>query len=168
MQRELESIIKNLDGKVLSINITDKMAELIDKNKNIIQCYRMDSKAGIGKGKKGKTIKIKKIRKKFKKKNIDYIICDYDGIRKYLNTFVKDSIYINNKKIYFYGNVDIELIKNKYDRYDTEIIINKYKNGFIICIDSSKAKNKYFKDLYYRIIDVTNDIIDYIGNILMG
>lgn len=168
MQRELNNIINSFDGKVLAINISSDLASKLEQNNNIIQCYMMDSSIGKGKGKKGKTIKIKKIGKKFKKKKIDYIICEYEGIKKYLNTFIKDSVYINSNKLYFYGNVDIDLIKKRYGRYDTDIVIKQYKDNYIVCIDNSKSKNNFIKDLCYRIMDNTNSLIEYIGDILMG
>lgn len=112
-----------------------------------------------------KTIKIKKIRKVFKKKKIDYIICNYDEINNYFNTFIKDSIYINKKKIYYFGNVDIDLLKYKYGRYNTNIII---KNKNLIEIDVSKAKNNFFKDNYYRLKDFKDKLVELIGDILMN
>ena len=112
-----------------------------------------------------KTIKIKKIRKVFKKKKIDYIICNYDEISNYLNTFVKDSIYINKGKLYFYGNIDVDLLKLKYGRYNVEINLIDKK---IIEIDTSSAKNNFFKDNYYRLVDFKDRLVEIIGDVLMN
>lgn len=165
--KELLEIIKNLDGKVLGIGLDEKLTKAIEDNDKIIECNLLNS---YTKGKNkfslfNKTIKIKKIRKVFKKKKINYVICNYDEIYKYFNTFIKDSIYINNKKIYYFGNVDIELLKSKYNRYDTKIII---KNKNLIEIDTSKAKNNFFKDIYYRLKDFKDKLIELIGDILMN
>ena len=67
----------------------------------------------------GKNINIKKLYKYFKKKSIDYIICDYEQITKYYKYVFRDSIYLNNGKIYFYlnKNIDMDYIL-KYKRYD--------------------------------------------------
>lgn len=171
MNKELKKIIENLSGNVLGIGLDEKLTNYISSNENILECNLLESKV---KGKKGsffsrtKTIKIKKIRKVFKKKKVDYIICNYQDISKYLNTFVKDSVYINKNKLYFYGDVDIEIIKKKYSRYNTIIEIKNYKDSHIITIDNTKAKNNYFKDLYYRIADFFSNLIIVIGDILMN
>lgn len=165
--KEIVKIIKNLDGKVLGIGLDETLTKEIENNNKIIECNLLNSNV---KGKNkfslfNKTIKIKKIRNVFKKKKINYIICNYDEISKYFNTFIKDSIYINNKKIYFFGNVDIELLKYRYSRYDTNIVV---KNKDLIEIDTSKAKNNFFKDFYYRIKDFKDKLIELIGDILMN
>lgn len=165
--KELIKIVKNLDGKVLGIGLDEKLTKEIEENDNILECNLLNSYV---KGKNkfslfNKTIRIKKIRRVFKKKKIDYIICNYEEINKYFNTFIKDSIYINNKKIYYFGNVDIELLKYKYNRYDTNIVI---KNKNLIEIDTSRAKNNFFKDCYYRIKDFKDKLIETIGDILMN
>ncbi len=170
MNNELKKIIKKIDGNVLGIGLDEKLSEIIDQNDRITECNLLNSYV---KGKfKGslfqKTIKIKKIRKIFKKKKVDYIICDYDQIKKYLNTFVKDSVYINKNKLYFFGNVDFDLINYKYQRYDTKIDVKKYKDKYIVEIDNSKAKNNFLKDNYYRVKDFKDKIIEVIGDVLMN
>ena len=165
--KELIKVIKNLDGKVLGIGLNETLTKEIEENDKIIECNLLNSYV---KGKNkfslfSKTINIKKIRRKFKKKNIDYIICNYDEICKYFNTFIKDSIYINNKTIYYFGNIDLELLKYRYGRYKTNINI---KNRSLIEIDTSNAKNNFFKDFYYRIIDFKDRMIEIIGDILMN
>ena len=156
--KEIIKIIRSLDGNVLGIGLDEEMIKEIELNDKIIECDLLNSHT---KGKKkfslfNKTINIKKIRKIFKKKKVDYVVCNYDEISKYFNTFIKDNIYINNKKTYYFGNIDIELLKYKYGRYDTTIIV-KYKN--LIEIDNSKAKNNLFKDTYYRIKDFKDRLI---------
>ena len=115
-----------------------------------------------------KTININKLRKKYKKKKIDYIICDYNIISPYMRKFVKNSVYINKNKLYFYGNIDTELIKNMYGRYDTKINIKEYKKNYIVEIDNTNSKNNFIKDLYYSIKDTMTYLIEVIGDILMG
>lgn len=165
--KELKKIIKNLDGNVLGIGLFEDLIKEIENNDKIINCDLLNPY--IKRKKKfslfNKTIKIKKIRKIFKKKKIDYIICNYDEINNYFNTFVKDSVYINKKKIYYFGNVDIDLVKYKYGRYDTNIII---KNKNLVEIDNSKAKNNFLKDNYYRLKDFKDRLIELIGDILMN
>ena len=165
--KELKKIIKGLSGTILGIGLNEELVKEIENNDNILECNLLNSYI---KGKKkfslfNKTIKIKKIRKIFKKKKIDYIICNYEEINKYFNTFIKDSIYIKNKKIYYFGNIDIELLKSKYSRYDTNILVT---NKNLIEINCSNAKNNFFKDLYYRLKDFKDNIIEIIGDILMN
>ena len=164
---KLKNIIKNLEGNVLGIGLNENLISAIEKNNRIIECNLLNSCAK-GKFKKSffnKTIKIKKIRKIFKKKKVDYIICNYDEINNYFNTFIKDSIYINKNKLYFYGNIDVNLLKLKYGRYNTKInLIDKN----IIEIDNSLAKNNFLKDNYYRFIDYKNHLVEIIGDILMN
>ena len=165
--KKLKKIIKNLDGNVLGIGLSEDLIKEIENNDKIINCNLLNPYI---KGKKkfslfNKTIKIKKIRKVFKKKKIDYIICNYDEINNHFNTFIKDSVYINKKKIYYFGNVDIGLLKYRYSRYDTNIII---KNKNLIEIDNSKAKNNFFKDNYYHLKDFKDKLIEFIGDILMN
>ena len=151
----------------MGIGLSEDLTTLIENNNNIIECNLLNSYVK-GKFKKSffkKTIRIKKIRKVFKKKKIDYIVCNYDEISNYLNTFVKDSIYINKGKIYFYGNIDIDLLKLKYGRYDVKINLVDKK---IIEIDTSLAKNNFFKDNYYRLVDFKNHLIEIIGDVLMN
>ena len=165
--KELKKIIKNLGGNVLGIGLSEDLIKEIENNDKIINCNLLNPY--IKRKKKfslfNKTIKIKKIRKIFKKKKIDYIICNYDEINNYFNTFVKDSVYIKKKKIYYFGNVDIDLVKYKYGRYDTNIII---KNKNLVEIDNSKAKNNFLKDNYYRLKDFKDRLIELIGDILMN
>ena len=144
---KLKTVIKKLNGNVLGIGLSEDLTALIEKNDNITECNLLNSytKGKFKKSLFNKTIKIKKIRKVFKKKKIDYIICNYDEISNYLNTFVKDSIYINKGKLYFYCNIDVDLLKLKYGRYNVEINLIDKK---IIEIDTSSAKNNFFKDFF--------------------
>ena len=167
MMNKLKNIIKKLNGNVLGIGLNEELINLIEINNCITECNLLNPliKGSLKKSLFNKTMQIKKIRKKFKKNKINYIICEYEQINNYLNTFVKDSIYIGKNKIYFYGNIDIETLKLKYSSYNTTInVIDKN----IIEIDVSQAKNNFFKDNYYRFIDFKNHLIEVIGDVLMN
>lgn len=171
MNKELIKIISNMEGFVLAIGIDDKMANAIDKNEKIVKCdilNYLSRKNEKGKSKKQKSINIRNIRKIYKKKKVDYIICNYSQIEKYLKNFVKDSIFINKTKLYYFGELEEELIIKKYQRYNTKIDVKKYKNDFIIEIDNSKAKNNIYKEFIYRIVDGFNNLVEVVGDILMG
>ena len=122
-------------------------------------------------GDKGKTISIKKIRKVFKKKRIDYIICNIEDVNKFLRTFIRDSVYINSKKLYIYGlkkDLDVELIEKRYGRYNTKIEITKYEKEVLITINNSEAKNNKLKDFFYNISDCIYSLINLIGDLLIS
>ena len=165
MKNELSKIIKQFNGNVLAIGLDDKLIKILEKNNCINECFLLGSITKKGKGKLfSKTIKIKKIRKKFKKKQTNFIICNYEVIEKFLNSFVKDSIYLSDFKIYYYNVKDSSKLEKRYKRYDTTININKD----IVEIDSSKAKNNYFMDKLYVISDIIEIIIEVIGDVLMN
>lgn len=173
MKNELKKILKTFSGNVLGIGIDDDIKNIIDKNESILNCdilsnYIKTKEKGKRKLFGNKTININKIRKKYKKKRIDYVICNYETIEPYMRKFVKNSVYINKNKLYFYGNVDIDLIKTRYGRYKTKIEIKEYKNNYIVEIDNTNSKNNFIKDILYLIKDTISLIIDIIGNILMG
>lgn len=171
MNKEIIKIIKKISGNVLAIGIDEELTSFLNDNKNITECTLLNAyKKGKTKekSKKGKSISIKKIRKKFKKKKIDYIICNYKDIESYINTFVKDSVFINNKKLYYFGDIDIELIKKRYSRYKTNITIKQISDKYLVEIDNSLARNNVIKERYYRIIDGFSRLIEIIGDILMS
>jgi len=173
MKKELIKLINSFKGNVLAIGIDDNLADAIDKNDLITNCDILNyvsSKTDYKetKQKKMKTIDIKKIRKIYKKKKIDYIICEYNQIEKYLNSFVKDSVYINSSKLYFYGNFNEQLLLKKYKRYTNNINLIYHKKDVIIEIDNTNTKNNIFKEFFYKIIDGVSNLIEIIGDVLMG
>ena len=162
----MHEVIKKLSGNVVGFGLDKTLSDKIEKNSKITECTLLDSytKKTLGKWFRKKTLHIKKIRKHFKKKKVDYIICNYEVIYKFLNTFVMDSIYINKNKIYFYNVDDYETLEKRYKRYNT--VITRKKD--YLEIDNSKAKTKPFKDIYYRLYDTINKCIEVIGDVLMN
>lgn len=174
MKNEIIKLSKTLKGKVLLIGSYDnKVLNNIEKNSNIVFCDIL-SKNSDGSSKKGFSFKKKfylsNLRKKYKKKKINYILVDEREINKLYNNFIKDSIYITkNEIIYICSNdSDIGKIENRYKRYKTNIEIKKFKNGKIIKINTEKAKTNIFKDLFYKVVDLVLDIVDIIGDILVS
>lgn len=174
---DLKNISKNVSGKVLVIGVENKnVLQVLDKNKNIAELYTMNfngkkKSKDKGVGRRGKTVSIKKIRKIFKKKRIDYIICNIEDINRFLRTFIRDSVYINKTKLYIYGtkdNLDSELIEKRYKRYNTNIIVTEYNKELLIEIDNSKAYNNKIKDIFYNISDICYSIVNAIGDLLIN
>ena len=160
----LKEIPKMHDNVLYIGDATEKIIDKLNSNKNIKECNFL-SKKEYGEAKeKGKTKKVDLGNlRKFKKKRINYLICDYQNIENYLRIFIKDSIYITKDYIYFCTN-NPEKIKKLYSRYNVEI---KEKDNILI-IDVTKAKNNKIKEFFYNIIDIINMVIEEITNMLLS
>lgn len=175
---DLKKICKELDGNIITIGLENKtVVDELEKNNKINSLYSMQfngKKRSKKQGKRirrSKTISIKKIRKVFKKKRIDYIICNIEDIERFLRTFIKDSIYINKKKLYIYGdknNIDIDLLEKRYKRYNVKINIIEYSKEVLMEIDTTNAYNNFFKDIFYNISDILYSIYNTIGDLLIS
>jgi len=174
---ELKNICKDFSGSVLTIGMDfPTVQSVLDKNENIKKNFSMtfNGKKRTKKyenGHRGKIVSIKRIRKIFKKKRIDYVLCNIEDIGKFLRTFIRDSVYINKNKLYIYGakkDIDLELIEKRYGRYNTKIEVLELDNQLLIIIDNSKAKNNKFKDFFYNISDICYYLVNLIGDILIN
>lgn len=168
----ITSIIKKLKGSVLGFGLSKTLMKEIKKNQNIIKCDLIDSDVigDLEENKKAKKFHIKNLRKKFKKKKINYIICNYESVLKYQDKFIKDSIYLTNDTVIIY-NLNEEkkdVLNKKYNRYKTNINIIQTKNKYIMEINTSKAKNNKFKELYYSVIDFIIKIDNIITELLVN
>ena len=177
MFNRLEEIIKKLEGNVLVKKLDNKLLNKFEKNNkiNLYSIYSNKSNGIFSRTKKketnkGKTINIKKLRKYINKKSVDYLICNMEEIKDYYKYIIKDTIYLNNNKIYIYSSneLDKEFLIKKYKRYNVEINTTEYENGYIITIDNKNGKNNYFKDKIYFIKDTFYNIAEFIGNILIS
>lgn len=174
---ELKKICKDFSGNILTIGLDFPTVEqVLEKNTNIKKSYSMTFNGKkrtkkYEKGSRGKIISIKKIRKIFKKKKIDYIICNIEDIEKFLRTFIKDSVYINKNKLYIYGykkSIDLELLEKRYGRYNTKIEVLEFENQILIAIDNSESKNNKVKDFFYNISDLGYSLVNLIGDLLIS
>jgi len=171
---KIYEITKYLTGNVLGIGVDEKISEILEKNDKVTNCNLLNSKVKlkeVGKSKKGKKISIKKIRKIFKKKNVDFIICNINEIKKHLKTFIRDSVYINKNLLYIY-DIDNEELKNdlikKYKRYNTKIEEIKDKNKSILKIDNTNSKTNKLKDIKYQIVDTLVSLYNIISDLLLN
>lgn len=177
MFNKLEEIIKKCEGNVLSICLDDKLMDAFNNN-NKITLYSVDSdksssffkKKNKRKTNKGKTINIKKLRKYINKKSVDYMFCNMNEMFSYYKYFIKDSVHLNNNKLYIYADnaIDKDLIIKNYKRYNTNIEYNEYKTGYIIIVDNTKSKTNFIKDSLYFIKDTFYNIAEAIGNLLIS
>lgn len=175
MKENILKEIKSMKGALLGIGIDDAtMLDAIEENKKIDLCYILSSggktenkKFKLYKRGRTKKINIKKIRKYFRKKSIDNILCDYKVIKKFYRSFVPNSIYINKGKLLIYGDIkELDKIKEKYERYTNDIKIEKNNKTFLLIINNEKAKTNMIKTNYYKIKDTFSDAIDYLTDFL--
>ena len=177
MYKYLIDIIKKIEGNVIGVGLDSILLDGFDKN-NHVNVYTIDrAKTGITstKSKKrttssGRTINIKKLYKYFKKDSIDYIIGDIEEVNDYLKYFIRDSIYLNRSKLYLYGNknIDIELLEKRYKRYKVNIEIKKFKDSYLLIIDTSNKKTNFIKNKLYFISDTLYNIVEFISNVLVS
>lgn len=175
---DLKNVCKEVSGNVVTIGVDYKtVLDELDKNEKIVNLYSMqfNGKKRSKKKEKGKKrdkiVSIKKIRKIFKKKRIDYIICNIEDINRFLRTFIRDSVYINKERLYIYGskkNIDLELIEKRYNRYNVIINITEYDKDVLVEIDNTKAFNNVLKDMFYNIADIFYSIYNAIGDLLIN
>lgn len=168
----LKSYVQKLKGTLLGIGIEEeRIIELIDENDDIYMCDLLESAiltSEEGKTRKLKKIPITKLKKVFRKKRFDYIIANASILKPYFKTFVRDSIYLGQKTIYIYINFDYdyERLQVMYKRYNVLVKIEPCKDGQILLIDLSDAKNHQLKNKFYYIIDTIIEMIDKIGDYL--
>lgn len=171
----LKKYVKNMSGSLIGIGIQDvKIVEEIDKSNKILMCdllncVDLDDDSVVSK-KRAKKVYVKKLRKRYKKKRIDYMIINSEEIKPFLKTFIRDTIYINKNEIYYFSEKKdiLEKIKKKYHRYTKKTEITKYEDGYILKIDTDGTKNKFLKDKLYYLIDTISNIEDLIADILIG
>ncbi|MBR3362360.1 MAG: hypothetical protein IKG40_00370 [Bacilli bacterium] len=175
METKLIKEIKSMKGTTLGIGInSEKIKNAINNNSNIKTCYLLEESSSFNKKKfkifeNTKTINIKKIKKVFKKKRIDNLICNYQTIKPFIKTFVRDSVFINKGKLYIYGSEkNFDEIINKYKRYTEDIKIEKDKDNFLIIINNQNTVNKKIKDIKYWWQDTLNSIADILTSILVN
>ena len=172
IKNELKLQINHMDGKILLIgNYDEEIQQLLLKKDIILSCDQLVKKESYKnnfqyKGKKTKKLNIKNLRKKYKKKGLNYMIVNAEDIVSYKNRFVRDSIYITNKSIYLIGNEDI--LFAMYKRYSKQIEKIECLDGVIIKIDVSKSKNNKIKDFLYFIKDSLLDISNAISDFLIS
>lgn len=173
---KIYDITKCLSGNVLGIGVDEKITELLEQNNlvtncNLLNSYAKTKKTKTPKKQRLKKIRIKKLRKTFKKKKVDFIICNIEEIKKYTKTFIKDSIYINKDMLYIYNIKDEELkqeLIKKYKRYSTIVEEIKDNETTILKIDNKNSKTNIFKDTFYLIIDTSIQLFNIISDLLLN
>lgn len=170
---KIYDIAKVVSGNVLGIGVDENISGILEQNERVLNCNLLNSFSNTKNTKEEnkqrlKKIRIKKLRKVFKKKKVDFIICNIDEIKKYIKSFVKDSIYINKEILYIYNLNDEEYKKEiikKYKRYNTKI---EEIDDSTLKIDNSNAKTNIIKDSFYIIIDTLISLFNMISDLLLN
>jgi len=176
MKRLLDDI-KTFTGKVTLIAVNDNKIKknLVKNNKiDIFELNRPErgklfSKKRKLKSSSGKKVSIKKFRKIFKKKSVDYLVIDLNNVFDYYKYMASNSIYICSKKIYIYGNSDYLTAKDvakKFRRYTKNIESIQIDNDYLVIVDCTNTKYRYFKEKFYLVIDSFLNIGDMISYFL--
>jgi len=172
LEKELINTSKTFKGHVIGVGINDKISDALFDNKKIVSIDILsalnDKNLVFEKGESTSYLPIKDLRKHFGKKKIDYIICDFDHIKKYAKYFIKDSIYMAKNTIYMYAS-DIDdylLIEKRYGRYNINITGSQFGKQYLIKIVVGKTKNNLLKDAGYYILDNISNLGEYIGDII--
>lgn len=167
----------DLTGNLVTIGLKDqKLIDIAIHNKKIENFTYLNSDIDKSKGRKKffsyqKKIGIRKFRKTFKKKKIDCLVCHFDEVQNQLKYFVKDSIYICRKDIYYYGKLrkkDLFLLQQKYQRYRVTMEEITYGDYTILKIHVGNAKTYRIKEFFYFISDSVANGIDLLGDYLVN
>ncbi len=179
---KLADIVKTFTGNVLCLGVhedsvlknlgynTKASVYTIERNfkKGI---FSRGKKAKVAQDEKGKKINMKKLRKTFKKKSVDYIVCDISEIYDYFKYFIYDSVVINKKKLYLYGNskyIDPQELAKRFKRYHANAVVSSVDNEFIIAVDNEFSRGNWFKAKWYVIIDTFHNMGDMISAALIS
>ena len=177
--KQLFEAAKTINGKVVCIGVKDeKLLKLLSKNKDadIFTITRIINRSLFFRNKKatlpdGKKINIRKIKKAFKKKSVDYVICDLNEIEDYFKYFISNSVVINSKMLYIYGSsnyIDPKVLGRRYERYNAEVEVIVNNDDFVIIVNNERSKTNWFKDIIYFIVDTCHNIGDFISAALIS
>lgn len=169
--------IKNIKGNVLCICVNDdKIMKTLNKNKdvNLFEFSRNEKRKLFSKRKKvklnnEKKVKIKKFRKAFKKKKIDYIIIDVNNIYDYFKYMAANCIYVCSKKVYLYGKSDFvtaDFVAHKFKRYKAIINCITDTDEYLVVANVKNTEYSKVKEIFYLIIDTFINLGDMITVLL--
>lgn len=161
-----------MHGKIIVIGKTpEDILKRIHSNRFIVVADALDNfsknNQGNEKGSKNQFLAMKDFKKRYKKNNVDYIICNYEDIQEHLDKFIRDSVYVNSNKIYFYGSYNkvyqtynIHQIKKIYEDYGATYEIEHYDDYFLVTINNTKSKSSLIKNLKYRLKNLFRQFLE--------
>lgn len=166
---------RTMHGSVLGFgSLDEKLLSEIDKNQNITTFTVLsDLNYTGGEGKKrgpSKKISYRKIRKKFRKQNIQYIIASYDDLHGYHRRFISDSLYLAEYSVILFvknEDIDIDIIKKRYARYHQKCDVISCRDGVVFKITKKDYKENRIRDTFYLFINFVSDGINFIGDLFV-
>lgn len=175
--KRLYDELKDIKGNVLCICVSDnKIMKLLNKSNdvNLFEFNRNEKRKLFSKRKKvklnnEKKVNIKKFRKIFKKKKIDYIIIDVNNIYDYFKYMASNSIYVCKKKIYLYGKSDFisaDSVSKKFKRYNANVESIQIDDEYLVVANVKNSKYSRFKEIFYLFIDTFINLGDMITFLL--
>ena len=96
---------------------------------------------------------------------------DINTLKKYFNSFIKNSINLNNNTIYLFGkNSDYEIdeLIYRYKRYGIKVTVKSNEEYFLLQINVDDIKTKFLKNCQYRMRDNMYNIGEYISQVLIN
>lgn len=173
--KNLINRIKNYEGAILGINIEEeKIKDAIYQNEKIYKCDLLEdriSKENLEKIKEKtkdyeKVVPIRNLGKKYKKKKMDYLICDIDKTEKYMPYILRDIFLVSKKEACFYSKKkeEADLFLEKVKRLETKI--EKCKEGKYVFFYLKKKNIPRYKSYLYFFIDEISLFLDKITDFL--
>lgn len=143
IEKILISEIKKAKGNLLAIGeINDSIIDSIENNKNILFCDILSNMSSIGTDDskiKNTIITVEEIKKRYKRKHINYVICNFEDIKECYHIFFKDIFKIYNNKLYLITSKksNIELDK-KFSKLGIKFIKKEDKDTYLYIVDNKK------------------------------
>lgn len=180
--KKISNVVKTFTGNVLCLGVQDEgILKNLGSNSKV-NVYTIErnytrsiffrkKRSKVAKDKKGKKINMKKLRKTFKKKSIDYIVCDISEIYDYFKYFIYDSVVINKKKLYLYGDskyIDPKVLGKRFERYHAKVEVSTSSTEFLLIIDNEFSRGNWLKAKWYIIVDTFHNLGDMISAALIS
>ncbi len=176
----LKEEVRKFTGKVLCIGtFEDSILYSLRKNHKV-EVYTIErtvSKGGLFRRQSktrlqdGKKVNMKKLRKRFKKKSIDYMLCNINDIYEYFKYFLYDSVYINKKELYVYGEskyIDPNVLAKRFQRYHATVEVSHSGDKFLLIVHNEHSKGNWLKAKFYVIVDTFHNMGDMISAALIS
>lgn len=176
IEKVLLDSIKEMHGFILGFgNLDEKIIKSIDKNNKINEFILLSDtytkSTGKSKSKRTKKIAYRKIRNRFKKKNVTNIIASYEELEKYQRRFISDSLFLAKDNIYLFiknKDIDADIIKKRYERYHQECEMIPCRDGIIVKITKKNYKANKAKDTLYLCMNFMSDVMNFIGDLFVS
>lgn len=180
---KLDKLGKKLKGEALIIGFPDgsSFVRTFQNNNAITKLYILNNtNTGLfGRnrrtkkliGARQKRISITRLAKEFKKEPFDFVITDFETIRPFFRSFIKNSVKVAKQTVYVYQDNDDynpDEIRKRYARFGYKVEETKEKNRTLFEISTEGVKYPLIKGFLYHIRDIGYDLAEFIANVLIG